>query len=314
MTKKEKRNIRQEVTDKIVDALESGAAPWVKPWSSTDGATGLPSNAATGKAYRGVNVWLLTIAQTFGGFTSSEWLTYNQAKKIGGNVRKGEKSPAYVIFWKQIPKYEKDANGKIILNAEGKKKVVGTFWFLKSTAVFNKDQVEGLPQPEAVEVIDVPDFERHQVAENVINNTDATIRYGLSKAFYQPSTDVVGLPDREVFDNPESFYSTAFHELGHWTGHSDRLDRDGIKSHSAFFGSEEYAFEELVAELTSAFLCAEHKIDGSLQHPEYLANWLTVLKNDNNAIFQASSQATKAADLINEGNQEAASESADAAA
>lgn len=280
MTRKQKRNIRQEVTNTIIAALEAGVAPWVKPWKSANG--GLPQKQDTGQAYRGVNVILLMLAGM--GFGSNEWYTFKQAMNRGGMVRKGEKG-TMVVFWKLLTKTETDDDGE-----EVERKIP----MLRHFMVFNRDQIDGL---EEVEVEDVPDFERHEAAEATIEGTEASIKYGTNAAFYQPTTDSIGMPKRESFDNPESFYSTSFHELVHWTGSPDRLDRN----HKGSFGSEDYAFEELVAEIGAAFLCAEHRIDGELQHPNYIASWIKGLKDDANAIFSASKQAQDAADLIQEG-------------
>ncbi len=281
MTRKQKRNIRKEVTDTIIAALESGVAPWVKPWKSANG--GLPQKQDTGQPYRGVNVLLLMWAGM--AYGSSEWYTFKQAQTRGGQVRKGEKG-TMVVFWKLLTKTEKDE-----FTGEDVERNIP---ILRHFMVFNRDQIDGLPE---IEVEEVPDFERHEAAESTIEETGATITYGSNAAFYQPGSDSIGMPAREAFDNPETFYSTSFHELVHWTGSKDRLDRN----HKGRFGGEDYAFEELVAEIGSAFLCAEHKIDGALQHPSYIAHWIKGLKDDVNAIFSASKLAQDAADLIQEG-------------
>jgi len=280
MTRKQKRNIRKEVTDTIIKALEAGVAPWVKPWKSANG--GLPQKQDTGQSYRGVNVILLMLAGM--AFASNEWYTFKQAQTRGGQVRKGEKG-TMVVFWKMLTKTETDDAGE-----EVERKIP----MLRHFMVFNRDQIDGLAE---VEVEEVPDFERHEAAEATIKETGAKIKYGTNAAFYQPITDSIGMPSREWFNNPETFYSTSFHELVHWTGSADRLDRN----HKGSFGSEDYAFEELVAEIGSAFLCAEHRIDGQLQHPNYIASWIKGLKDDVNAIFSASKLAQDAADLIQEG-------------
>jgi antirestriction protein ArdC len=277
MTKGQKRNVRQEVTDKILEALKSGVAPWVKPWTGRAG-DGVPHNCATGHIYRGINVILLSWEQILKGYPTSEWLTFKQAKTLGGSVRKGEKS-TLVVFWKFIVK-DKDT--------EDERRIP----FLRHFNVFNRAQIDGLPEPEQVEP--VADFIRRESAEYVITATGAKIDEGGSMACYIPEFDRIRLPTRESFSDPENFYATAFHELGHWTGHKSRLDRklNGAK------GKADYAFEELVAELSAAYLCAENDVSGELQHPEYIGNWIKVLESDNNAIFSASSKARKAADFI----------------
>lgn len=275
--KKAKRDIRQEVTDKIVEALESGTAPWVKPWTG-NALDGAPHNLS-GHVYRGINVLLLTLAQMNRGYATSQWMTYNQAKKEGGQVRKGERSTT-VVLYKIIPLKDEDGEDTGL-----------TIPIMRHFAVFNRDQVDGLPP---VEVVEVPEVERHESAEEVIANTGAKISHGGDRAFYSPSADAVRLPNPESFDNVEEYYATAFHELGHWTGHKSRLDRQIRNVH----GSKEYALEELIAELTSAFLCVENNVEGRLQHPEYIAGWIKVLKDDKRAIFTASSKARKAADFV----------------
>jgi len=280
-TVSKRRNIRQEVTNTIIAALEAGTAPWVKPWKSS--ASGLPERQDTGEAYRGINVLLLIFAGM--AYTSNQWFTYRQAAQKGGQVRKGE-GGTQIIFWKLFRKSVVDE----FTGEETEKNIP----MLRQFTVFNRDQIDGLPE---IEVEDVPDFDRHANAESTIGATGAEIAYGTNAAFYQPTSDSIGLPNRESFDNPESFYSTAFHELTHWTGAKERLDRTLSLDR---FGKA-YAFEELVAEIGAAFLCAEHKIDGELQHPSYIAHWIEGLKEDNNAIFTAAKLAQEAADLIQEG-------------
>ena len=165
------------------------------------------------------------------------------------------------------------------------------FPFMRYFKVWNRDQCTDLPEQKVEEV---SEFDRHNRAEEVITDTGAEIHFGKSSAFYAPSEDVINLPDRESFTDEGSFYATSFHELGHWTGHESRLNRE-IKNG---FGSKNYAFEELVAELTSAFLCAETGIDGELQHPEYIGEWIKKLENDKTMIFKASGLAKKATDYI----------------
>lgn len=281
MTRKQRRNIRQEVTNTIIAALEAGVAPWVKPWKAANGG-GLPQKQDTGESYRGVNILLLMLAGM--AFASNEWYTFKQAIARGGMVRKGEKG-TMVVFWKLLVKTETDDDGE-----EVERKIP----MLRHFMVFNRDQIDGFDE---VEVEERPDFERHEAAEATIKSTEAKIKFGTAAAYYQPITDSIGMPFRDWFNNPETFYSTTFHELVHWSGSSDRLDRN----HKGNFGSEDYAFEELVAEIGAAFLCAEHRIDGNLQHPNYIASWIKGLKNDSNAIFSAAKLAQEAADLIQEG-------------
>jgi antirestriction protein ArdC len=289
MTKNEKTDLRGAITDKILTALKAGVAPWVKPWT---GGNGLPVNITTGKAYRGVNRLLLSWIQYEKGYPTSEWLTFKQCRALGGSVlprpddvERGEWGHR-VIFWKFITKV--DAAGE----------ECDAFPLLKSYTVFNRAQTTGLPEPEVVEV---PDHERHAHAEATIAATGAEINYGGDRAFYDRSYDRIQVPSLSSFHNVESFYSTTFHELAHWTGAKKRLNREKGKN----FGDKIYAREELIAELAAAFLCGEHRISGALQHEGYIANWIRALESDNNFIFSASSQAQKAADLINGPQEEA---------
>tara|TARA_R110002074_G_scaffold96107_2_gene209034 strand:- start:2728 stop:3579 length:852 start_codon:yes stop_codon:yes gene_type:complete len=266
--------IRKEITDKILKALKAGVAPWVRPWT----ATGSPTNRKTSTGYKGINVWILNLASLEQGW-GSQWLTFKQAKALGGSVRKGEKSTR-IIFWNVIDK--KDDAGKLTGD---------TFMFMKLYSVFNVDQCEGLP---AVEAEEVPEFERHARAEEIIDATGAEIHYGGDRACYHRDLDRISIPVREDFTTPAGFYATVLHELVHWTGASARLDREK----GEVFGDKLYAKEELVAEMGSAFLCAEARIDGELQHESYIGSWIKALESDERFIFDASSKAQKASDYI----------------
>jgi len=295
MTKNQKRDLRKEVTDRVLAALKAGVAPWVKPWTGKPG-DGLPTNLKTGKAYRGVNVWILNLIQAEEGYPTSEWVTFKQAKALGGSVlpRPDDVEPGEwghtVIFWKWIVKLDKD----------GEK---DSFPLLKAYTVFNRAQTEGLPEPE---VIEVPDHERHAHAEATIEATGASISYGGDRACYHRSGDRIQVPNLNTFHNPESFYSATFHELAHWTGAERRLNREKGDR----FGDDKYAFEELVAELAAAYLCAEHRISGALQHESYIDSWIKELESDTNFIFSASSKAQKASDYIVNRPQEEAKKAA----
>jgi antirestriction protein ArdC len=273
-----------DVTARIVAELEKGAAPWIKPWSATPGKN-IPHNAATGNAYSGCNVILLWMAQ--GEFTSPRWLTYKQAQELGGHVRKGEKSRATVVK---------------VLNLEAKPKDGETegdrFTTIKAYAVFNVDQCEGLPEtilnPEPI----APrhDDERDATIDEFIAATGADFRddVGGDRAYYSPSTDFIAMPAFAAFKSASNYYATAFHELAHWTGSAKRLDRQFGKR----FGDRAYAAEELVAELASAFLCAEFNLDGELRHAGYIQNWIALLKDDPRAFFTAASKAQAAAQFM----------------
>lgn len=277
-------NPYEQVTAQILANLEGGVAPWVKPWAATPGRN-MPMNAATNTGYSGCNVVLLWMA-THGRFAQPHFLTFKQALALGGNVRKGEKACAHVCKVLQLREKDK-ANGE-----EGR-----TFTSLKFYAVFNVEQCEGLPakitNPEPAKPRH--DDERDATIEEFIAATGATFsENGGDVAAYNRGSDSVRMPAFAAFNSAALFYSTAFHELGHWTGHKARCDRDFGKR----FGDHKYAAEELVAELTSAFLCAEFSINGNLQHAEYVGNWIAMLKDDSKAFFTAASKAQQAADFL----------------
>jgi antirestriction protein ArdC len=264
----------QAITDSIIKALESGSAPWVKPWNAS--TSGLDRNAVTDRPYNGINRLLLGMQ----GRTSPLWATYNQWQSLGAQVQKGQKSTTIVLF-KPVSTER--------TNSEGETEV-SSFAMMKSFAVFNADQTDY--QAPAIEA--TGEFNPIAQCEERMMQTGAVITHGGDRAFYQPSTDSIRMPIPSDFVSEASYYATAFHELAHWTGAKHRLDR----TFGARFGDAQYALEELTAELTSAFLCADHGIDGKLQHVEYIASWLKVLKDDNKAIFKASAMAQKASDYI----------------
>ncbi len=282
-SRKPKRDIYDTATDRIIAALEQGAAPWVRPWTAT--GSGMPRNGSTGRNYNGVNVLLLWAESHAKGYDSGEWFTYRQAKALGGNVRKGEKGTG-IVFWRFLEKSGTDDAGE-----ETTRKIP----MARAYTVFNREQCDGLPEPkEAPKVATLSEAERHEQAERFIAATRADVRHGGGRAFYSPTLDYVQLPRFETFKDGASYYATGLHELTHWTGHTSRCARDFENR----FGSQAYAAEELVAELGAAFLCAELGIDGQLQHPEYIKSWLKVLRGDKRAIFTAASKARQAAQYL----------------
>jgi len=278
-----RRDICREVTDAIVAELERGVAPWVRPWNVPD--PGLPRNGATGRGYHGLNVVLLWAAANRNGYASQQWFTYKQAQELGGHVRRGERS-SLVTFWKFLERAERDPE-----TGETVRKRIP---LLRHYNVFNREQCDGLPEPEASPVASLSEQERHERAERFMGATGAEIRHGGGRAFYSPHGDYVQLPPFATFRDGASYYGTACHELAHWSGQPSRCNR----TFGGRFGDDAYAAEELVAELGAAFLCAELGIDGQLQHPEYLGNWLQVLRNDKRAIFTAASKAREAAEYL----------------
>ncbi|AZS56100.1 DNA primase [Pectobacterium parmentieri] len=272
---KTKTDIYQTVTDNIISALEAGVKPWSCPWQRVPGMSGLPSNYATGTAYSGMNIMLLWGSASEQGFNDSRWMTYKQAQAEGGQVRKGEHGTT-VIFYATLEKESED--GEIV-----------QIPMLKTFTVFNVQQIDGLPL--TTETIS-PDatFDPLPEAENLIRKSGANIIEKGQNAFFQPSTDQVWLPERHLFSDAANFYATGLHELVHWSGGKKRLNRE-MKGK---FGSADYAEEELVAELGSAFLMADLGIVGEVQHESYIASWLQALKNDKRYVFKAVSAASKA--------------------
>jgi len=274
MAVKAKRDHYTEITNTLVSAIESALAentklPWHKPWKSA----GAMRNGVSNRQYRGINTLILAMTP----FNDPRWFTFNQIKKIGGNV-KGQKSTCIL---RPVVINKKDENGN---------KTDDTFMIFKGMPIFNKEQVSGVEFP-SLEV--KSDNQRNHKAEDVIIDTNAKINHGGDRACYSPDLDLINLPSFDSFESADHYYSTAFHELGHWTGHESRLDRP---LNEGRFGNEAYAFEELVAELTASFVCRDLAIDTMQRddHAAYLKSWLKVLQNDTKAIFRASSLAETA--------------------
>jgi antirestriction protein ArdC len=265
----------ERITERIVSLLEQGTVPWHKPWHVQ---TGLPRNLITQKPYRGINPFLLMAM----GYESPNWLTFRQAVQLGGNVKKGEKS-CPVVFWKRL-QVEDEKSGepqKIPL--------------LRLYHVFHVTQCEGLKAtPEEVPMTVTKPAE---IVAGMPN--PPTIKHGMTRAYYSPTEDCVGMPARERFDTEDSYHATLFHELVHSTGHESRLNRGSVTERNRF-GSDPYSKEELVAELGGAFLCGhagivDRTIDGTAA---YIQGWLKQLQHDRTLIVYAAAQAQKAADFI----------------
>ncbi|KAA8996605.1 DUF1738 domain-containing protein [Affinibrenneria salicis] len=274
---KSRTDIYQTVTDSIIEALEAGVKPWSCPWQRIPGMSGLPSNYATGVAYSGMNIMLLWCSASKQGFSDPRWMTYKQCQTAGGQVRKGERGTT-AIFYTTLEKE----------NDEGETEHIP---MLKTFMVFNLDQIDGLPVTEETGAeVPAATFDPLPQAEALFRRSGAKIIEKGQNAFFMPATDEIWLPERHLFNDAANFYATGLHELVHWTGAKARLDRE-MKGK---FGSESYAFEELCAELGSAFLMADLGIKGEVQHESYIASWLQALKNDKRYIFRAASAASKA--------------------
>jgi antirestriction protein ArdC len=278
------RDLYADVTAKIIAELEEGRFPWVQPW---DAAPTMPRNAVTGRRYSGVNILLLWSAAMERGYTVAGWLTFRQALNAGGNVKKGEKGTLVVYADTFVPDGEK-------VRAAESGDEPNTIHFLKCFTVFNVAQCEGLPEKIAGDPAPRPMPEIIPEAEALIKATGADLRIGGNDAFYVPSQDYVQVPPLSAFRDANDFYDTAFHELAHWTGGEKRLNREA----KGRFGSPEYAREELIAEISAAFIGANIGLVPTVRHADYLGFWLDILREDKRAIFRATSQATKAADYI----------------
>lgn len=304
----QKADLYQQVTDKIIAAMEKGVPPWRRPWRSAQNVHGsaLPVNATTGRHYSGVNIPLLWMSAEERGFPSDRWLTYQQAKTVGGQVRKGEMCSLAIIY-KSFEKQATDDDGTRLFNEDGRP-MMESLAMLKPLQLFNVAQCDGLPDAVAgmPQVTTTEDgcgsiLSEHQQEQMlaILNATGvACTSYRQNRAYYQPSTDRIVMPTTLQFVSEADYWSTLLHELVHATGHSSRLNREGITSSSRKFGDPVYAFEELIAETGSAFLCAELGVYGDVQHESYLASWLKVLRDDKKAFFRACRFAREASEFL----------------
>jgi antirestriction protein ArdC len=269
-------SVYEIVTEQVIKQLESGVAPWRKPWR-----TEMPCNLISGKEYRGMNVFLLGSQ----GYASRYWLTFNQASKLGGHVKRGEQS-SIVTFWHI---------GEETIKTDGSKTRP---FLLRYHRVFNLTQTEGIAEKLGGNASPrVPSIEGCEAI--VVGMPNAPKMEQSNAAWYRPSTDSVGMPARGLFTSAEEYYSTLFHELTHSTGHASRIGREGIEILNTF-GSESYSKEELVAEMGAAMLCGVTGIaPATLQNSAaYLKTWIERLKSDSRLLVSAASAAQKAADYI----------------
>ena len=285
------------ITDKIVDHMQKNLNPanaerWLKSPIEA------PHNCKSNLNYKGVNFLLLLMETFFSGYNTNRWLTFLQVQELKGKVKRGQKATP-IIFYKPL---HTDKNGNKIkeevfneMPAEQRKQIT-TNYVINYYHVFNVAQIENLPA-ELYEIKNFKtytDFEKIEIAETILQIHDVNISFGGNNAFYLPQTDEIVLPERTRFKTGDSFYSVAFHELAHWTGHQSRLDRIKING-----SKEDYAREELVAELTSAFVCCTLGFETELTtNAAYLKNWIAKLKEDEKAIFRAAADAQKAADYL----------------
>lgn len=286
-------DVYQIVTDKILELLDAGTVPWHKPWRG--GAAGKPKNAISKKSYRGVNVFLLGMTAIMEGYDSPFWVTYQQAKQLGGNVRKGQKS-TLIVFYRMFETSKTLDTGKI----ETK-----TIPMLRYYNVFNLDQCDNVtvPKAETVGKIDDLEFEPIEACEHIVahyKDTPGIYHDGGGRAYYRPASDSVHLPERRKFENVEEYYSTLFHELAHSTGHESRLNRHDNDQKQAAFGSADYSKEELIAEMGAAFLSGTAGIESATIElsAAYIDGWRGAIKGNKKLVVQAAAAAQKASDYI----------------
>lgn len=291
------QQLRASITEQIVAALESGSIPpWRRPWKVGPNA-GFPANVVSKKPYRGINPILLELAAARHDLASKWWGTFNQWKQLGGKVMP---RPSHVpsgrwgttiVFWSPVTKAVRDEDGD---------ERADRYFIMRSYTVFNVDQVEGdhldhlragrgEPDTAGSVVID------YEPAEAAIAATGITIRHGGTRAFYSPSEDLVQVPPKDSFTEPDEYYETIFHELVHATEHPSRLDWSRKEAENS------YAMGELVAEIGACYLARELGVPASenlTNHVAYLSHWLRAMRDDPRFIFTASAQGSKAADYL----------------
>lgn len=297
--------IYDRVTNMIIDLLkEHKDLNYSKSWLNLSGDSILAQNVVSGHTYNGINQFMLAYLKDKYDYTLNRWMTFNQLSKLGGKITKGSKA-AIVVFQSAIY-LDEDTGKNIAKHVESllkRKQSIAhlnlkKIPYLKEYKVFNCNQIENLPDEyyhfEELDTLSEPEKDDH--AEQLIDGTNAEIVYlPQNKAFYKPSEDRIYLPERRQFTGQEPFYSVCFHELSHWSGAKHRLDREILNN----FGSPGYAMEELVAELSSAFICAALGFESQItNNASYIDSWLSVMANDKKFLIKAAAQAQKAADFI----------------
>jgi antirestriction protein ArdC len=296
-----RRDFRQEVTDRIIQMLETGVAPWQKPWNPADASLDMPMNPTTGKAYRGGNAIHLMATGLQRGYGDPRWMTYRQGANLAWQVRKGEKG-TQIEFWEV--KAGRDTRSQPVRDGDSEEHQPpdehderrGDRLIHRVYTVFNAKQIEGIPEWTAKQR---SVFGVVEAAEQILQNSGATILHDQAdRAFYNRLADSIHLPAKHAFNDAAGYYGTALHELAHWSGHPSRLNRATL-TESYRFGDLSYAKEELRAELASVFLAAERGIPHDPeQHAAYVSSWIDVLKQDKNEIFRAAHDASRAADFL----------------
>ena len=283
-------DVYSRITDKIIAHLEQGVRPWLKPWNAEHAAGRITRPLRhNGTPYKGINIVMLWSASVAKGYACPLWLTFKQALELGGNVKKGE-SGETVVYADRITRTEANDKGE---------EIEREIPFLKGYTVFNAEQCDGLPAAYYAKATPPAEttMQRTPAADRFFAATGADIRHGGTRAYYAPGPDYIQMPPFKTFSDAESHAATLAHELTHWTQHDKRLARDMGRSK---WGDEGYAREELVAELGSAFLCADLGITPEVRedHAAYIASWLKQLKDDRRFIFSAASHAQRAVDYL----------------
>lgn len=279
------------VTDRILELLENGVCPWRRPWNRQ---RSLSRNFMSKRPYSGINWFLLGVM----GFDSPWFMTFNQVRAKGGSVIRGSKGIP-IVYWGTFEAEDrKEKTAVEAVGTSGESARTRKIPFLKAYVVFNACQIEGVTFPELPKEVEI-DFQPITAAEKIVMDwvEGPEILHGYGSACYVPAIDTVKLLVRTRFTSAEEYYCTLFHELGHATGSPRRLNRD---MGSTVFGSADYSREELVAEMTAAFLCAQCGIDNSVieNSAAYLQGWIKALKGDKKLVVTAASQAQKAANMI----------------
>jgi len=292
------------IADKFIEAMKNGTAPWQKPWSAEELAKFQPRNPASGTVYQGTNTLSLEIEQLEKGYKSNNWMTFNQAKEIGANVKKGEKGTP-IIFTKTTKLIDKvDEKGNLVKDENGKvqkEEVRLSQPLVTKSYVFNLEQIENVNTAKLKHFAEpAKSFEGIARAEEILEKSRANIEHrAVDSAHYSPSSDKITLPPKETFKSQGEYYSTALHELGHWTGHKNRLDRDL----SGKFGSDKYAKEELRAEMFSYLQSKELGIDHNVKnHESYISSWSKNIPDSEkrNEMLSAIKDANKIKNYISE--------------
>ena len=281
-----RRDHYQEVTDKIIETLERGVMPWRRPWNpELAGVDAMPRNAATRRRYHGINVLMLGLSPFAWSTGDNRWCSYKQAAERGWQVRKGERG-TIVFFFKKLAVKDGAGDGA---GGDAEERFIP---MLRAYTVFHASQIDGIPPMTPRRSTEI-DWQRPDVVETIVRNSGALIRVGGGQAFYSPASDHIQMPPHDTFGSAEGYAAVLLHELGHWTGAGQRLNRDL----SGRFGTAAYAAEELRAEIGSALMCAELGLPCEIpNHASYLQSWLRKLREDKREIFRAAAAAQRIAD------------------